>query len=363
MNSFLLKWLFHNGNPIIKYLIAMRYNQKNNMRELKQLILNSESVRYWIHNVLNVKDTLKIHDSFDECFENAMGKLLLFGITDKINEIKPVLNYLLEKLKQFVLKKEKIFKHNWCDANIIAAYLANSGYHNHDIIKCYIKKRLENIDELINRFKFDIYIDKHDFKNIPSSFTGYPLVNPEISSGNISKLPGIFDLLLFRSIINKKSVLCTKQNIKKIHHFIDYVFDPQYQKLPDGYGIQYETGKKYYKVGWNISLPGFFNDLSDERNVKSVVLYAELFSYFPRAAATVWFHNVMKHLESFKTKNETYMFPGEYVQENKNQYFILGGHMGLGENRRKKQWLEIESTYWMLQIKRNIKSVYAAAQF
>jgi len=38
-------------------------------------------------------------------------------------------------------------------------------------------------------------------------------------------------------------------------------------------------------------------------------------------------------------------------------YWILGAYMGLGENRRRRVWGELESTFWMMKIKKNSKSL------
>lgn len=59
----------------------------------------------------------------------------------------------------------------------------------------------------------------------------------------------------------------------------------------------------------------------------------------------------MRHLEGFETDQGTYIFPKRYLTDNKSTgYWVHGSRMGLGENRRHRQWREIESTFWMLAI-------------
>ncbi len=43
-----------------------------------------------------------------------------------------------------------------------------------------------------------------------------------------------------------------------------------------------------------------------------------------------------------------------YLIERPSGYWVLGAYMGLGENRRVKKWAEIESTFWMMKIRKEI---------
>jgi hypothetical protein len=75
-------------------------------------------------------------------------------------------------------------------------------------------------------------------------------------------------------------------------------------------------------------------------------------SHFDTARSSKWFEQRMDYLESFK-KGSIYDFPKSFLTEAKNKYYVGGGHMGLGENRRKKSWSTIESTAWMMRILHN----------
>ncbi|MBN2542452.1 hypothetical protein JXI42_06255 [bacterium] len=82
---------------------------------------------------------------------------------------------------------------------------------------------------------------------------------------------------------------------------------------------------------------------------------SRLMSHFKTAWESRWFKSCVEHLEKFRTENGTYRFPKHYLKERRNSYFVTGGHTGLGENRRKKITLEIESTFWMMKIKKDLK--------
>lgn len=65
----------------------------------------------------------------------------------------------------------------------------------------------------------------------------------------------------------------------------------------------------------------------------------------------VW--RFMNYLEKYRTDNGTYIFPKEWLKETQG-YAVKVHHMSYGENRRKKIWLEIESTF-LIQLLRQSK--------
>ena len=67
-----------------------------------------------------------------------------------------------------------------------------------------------------------------------------------------------------------------------------------------------------------------------------------------------WFFHNGNPIVRYRTHRGTYLFPKEYLKEKRNSYFITGAHMGFGENRRKELALKIESSFWMMKIKKNI---------
>ena len=83
------------------------------------------------------------------------------------------------------------------------------------------------------------------------------------------------------------------------------------------------------------------------------VLFVELAARFESARRSEWFYTALADLEKHRTDEDTCRFPWEYLREKRNSdYIYQGAHMGLGENRRKRSWTEIESTFRMLNIKR-----------
>ena len=70
------------------------------------------------------------------------------------------------------------------------------------------------------------------------------------------------------------------------------------------------------------------------------------------AARSAWFAFALNYLDAFCTDRGTWCFPRDYLVEKGKSggCYVLGYHMGLGESRRNKIALELESTYYMLSI-------------
>jgi hypothetical protein len=137
----------------------------------------------------------------------------------------------------------------------------------------------------------------------------------------------------------------------KIEAIIEYIMTPEYQKLPWGYGLMLVPPNTYYSMGWSVKLSRFFMQ-EIPNGIDPILWETELMSHFDTARSSKWFEQRMDYLESFK-KGSIYDFPKSFLTEAKNKYYVGGGHMGLGENRRKKSWSTIESTAWMMRILHN----------
>jgi len=80
-----------------------------------------------------------------------------------------------------------------------------------------------------------------------------------------------------------------------------------------------------------------------------------LLSNFEVATKSEWFLQALKIVERYKDDNGLYHFPKNYLTE-KDSCWILGNHMGVGENRRNKNALIHEGTFRALVIKNNLKN-------
>ena len=66
---------------------------------------------------------------------------------------------------------------------------------------------------------------------------------------------------------------------------------------------------------------------------------------------TTWYSDLLLNLSNYQTESGRYEFPKEWLPD--KQGFANGGfRMSYGENRRKKNWAEIESTFYMLLLQK-----------
>lgn len=186
----------------------------------------------------------------------------------------------------------------------------------------------------------------------PPNWLETPVVRAEYDpGGNEKPLPNIWDIYTLAYLPEDCKSIELREQTSKI---IEYVLDERFQALPWGYGLLFFTAnKRYYGCGWSPRLPGL-HGFEDPLDQGTMVLYVELTSHFVEARNSTWFKRCLEHLEAFKTETGTYCFPKNYLQEKKDQGFVCGASMGLGENRRRKNALEIESTFRMLLIKKRI---------
>ena len=63
---------------------------------------------------------------------------------------------------------------------------------------------------------------------------------------------------------------------------MEYVLDPAYQALDDGYGVMRDGPRRYWSIGWSVHLPGYggFEAMSDGR-AKYFVQRVEMMARFP----------------------------------------------------------------------------------
>ena len=350
----LVQWLIDNGGEVIRYRTASELTKGYSVSTLEEMgrdLLQSELVQYWLSCLSGKTGFNDIHGRRDKCFENAMGKLTLFGLRKGMADFdlrcKTYLNLITGLDKEWSVIEV-------LSRTIVASLLAMGGYLTETKVRGWIEERLDTVYGFVKKGLYSIYVDKFEFKNIPAAFKNHPLINPDLYAHGKFALPWIYDIFAFSVLHNQTK----EQGIRaKIASVISYILDTRYQQLHDGYGIVL-TGKNHYNVmGWNVWLPGYKRMHANSFSMGCLIQRLELMSRFPDVLSNQWFTNNLDHLGSFKTDNRGYIFPKQYIQERKNSYFVTGAHMGLGENRRNKLAYKVESTFWMLKIMNNVVGV------
>jgi hypothetical protein len=347
----LAEWLLDSGGPIIRYLVAVeiRPGVRDSSRMTRGL-LKSDLVQQWIERLAGWTGFNAVHGSKDVCFENVMGKLAQFGLRRGMAEFdRKCRTYLVWLQKSRAAGEKNVI--GVFTSTLVASMLALAGYLSEPVVQETVLERLEFVHNFVRKGDYSIYAEEKDYRGIPKAFRHYPLVHPDLYPRGHFNLPWIYDIFAFQALYEYTSDRTKKQKVEKV---ISYIMHPAYQKLPDGYGIVL-TGKNRYQVmGWNVWLPSYNGMHSNTFKMGCLIQRLELISHFPNALASFWFTSNLNRLEAYSTSRGTYVFPKDYIKEKRNTYYVTGGHMGLGENRRQKSALEIESSFWVMKIKRNM---------
>ena len=88
----------------------------------------------------------------------------------------------------------------------------------------------------------------------------------------------------------------------------------------------------------------------EKSDLGELIFQVFILAHFKTARKSLWFQLAIDYLEIFRCKNGHYKFPATMIQEKTDCFVMKGGHMNVGENKRKKEYREIISTYWMDRI-------------
>ena len=338
-----LQWLYEKGNPILRLLAAGRLGLEQ--EDLRAQMLAHGDVRYWLSCLPDAYAHISVHNSFDACLENCLRKLALFGVREQDSPKLAALNrFLVERLERRMEQPELM---NPLELAILASSLTSFG-HGEEPVVHGIRTRLEDCFAFARAGDFDIHTNTADYPTIPAGRGEHPLVHPRFYEGNRWQFPMVYDLYAFA---NLPAALRTEAGTQEmVDAVIANVLDERYQRLPRGYGLMLDPPRSYFSIGWSVHLPLFFSNSGDGAPDPGTLWWAEAMAHFPVTATSIWFARLMEHLESFRTAEGFYRCPAAYLTENSNKYFVGGGHMGLGEERRARDRLTLESTAWLLRI-------------
>jgi hypothetical protein len=345
----ILAWLMAHGGPSIRYrTVSELSGDWPATEELRQEVLESKVVKTWLARLVPGTHLNDLHGSKPTAFENAMGKLVQLGCACGMPRFDSRTQFFRTWLAEAVGQSGPLI-YTQFTYTLVSAFLVMAGYSD-EAARQGIVRRLEAITPFARRGDFDIYVDKRDYPSIPKGFHNHQLVNPALYNGDDMQLPSIYDLHAFAHLPETWRNETINSQMETI---VDAILHPDYQRLPEGYGIMKSEGRpvRYWAIGWNIDLPGYFGfERLSKGEQQKLLPRTLLMAHFPNAVRHPWFTQAMAHLETFRTDEDRYRFPRSYLVETQSGYWVNGNHMGLEENRRSKQAIELESTFWMLKI-------------
>ncbi|MHA2229800.1 MAG: hypothetical protein ACXADL_13680 [Candidatus Thorarchaeota archaeon] len=343
-----IQWLFINAGPVLKFRTLVDLIREKNVglvaSALEDLLLVPE-VKHWL-TLLEPKFELNdIHSSRQHAYENVMGKLVQLGLRAGMqlfdSKTLPFRVWLSENTGQVPEKPHSVFLHT-----ILASFLALAGYGTTSPVKNHLNRRLDSLFHFAKNPDFEnIFVDKSDSKGLLKSQTGHRFINPDLHPDQQFRLPWIHDI---RGIVNCSSIMDSKSKRKKAERVVEMVLSPEYQDLPQSYGLA-RYGKKHYVVGWSVHLPGHVS-AAEGREFAEMLLTMEMLAPFNCVRKSVWFRKSLGYLKSFKTEFDTYSFPRAWLPEKKNGYWVSGTRMAYDKRAGKPNAVELESTFRYMRI-------------
>lgn len=345
-----LNWLLKNSGPPIRYRTYTELLRKTSERKtelLKEDLLSSNLVQFWLNNLRPDFDKNALHSGRSEAFENAMGKLYEFGLRKGVKALdKKTKPFRLWLAQQIRLPNEGYFP--VFHRTIVATFLSMTGYANEDAVKTMILKRLETIYPFAKKGDLkDVYVPQDSFPGFPKSFRNYPLLNPDLYPDDEMKLPWIHDVNAF---VYSPFIMEDVELREKVETIIAFILKPEYQKLHFGYGVIRKESGKYYVMGWSVHLPRYFESSPQPKDFGYFLLLLNLMSRSRTARKHPWFKRSFSFLNSFKAENDLITFPRDFLPEKRFGYWVTGARMGLEPNRKTQKAITCESTFRYLQI-------------
>lgn len=365
-------WLMDSADAPIRYRVARELLcDKKAAGNIEAELFENRTVQLWL-KALKPETPPQYremtHGSFDFLLENALPKIVRLGLHGGMPQVRDAMGYYLNRMKNvgsidFYVGKTNTSGVSYRKGNLFPAILTANFLSSADIIdEPTLRFMLGSLDELHDFARekiYDIYIDetkRKALKKVPKNWksTDY-FIKPELVRKYGFSYPLIYDIVGMHRLYGLKN----PETDKKINEVISYIStDTFHGKISDGYGILVEENGSYHGMGWDPKYPGWFDlpEYMETGNVPRLLFFAEQISNYPVAVKTKWFDALLLYIEKYRTETGTYLFPAEWLKESQG-YAVMGHHMSFGENRRKKNWREIESTFYIQLLRQHCRSI------
>ena len=335
-----IKWLLDNAGAVVRYrtqVELIKNDDKGLLQESLADVLSLPQVQKRLSLLENL-DFNRVHGSDSTHLENVLPMLSDFGLCYDIDAFR-------NAVKNNAGMVKSVFDYTGYNKTQAYPFLLKTKIPINGLLE-FAVERINTIYKFTQHMNYEIYDDAANHKGVPKPFRDRPIIKPSVAYGDMCRLPLIYDIVTMAEVYDRVPIDIQR----KIESIIDYVISPGYDSVVFGYGILAAPGKKYYSMGWDCKKP--FNDTQENtyRNLHRLLLY----SAFHSITKSMWFLNTVDYLMRYKTDNGTYVFPKEYLVEQDSNW-VLGSHMSLAENRRTKQWAEVESTFYMLKLIKCVK--------
>jgi len=330
----LTEWLMEAASPVIRYrtlVEIMQTTDKTLIQDTLTELLALPQTQKRLDSLANL-DCSRIHGANGTYLENVLPMLGDYG-----------LHYSMESFDQAskrIYELVPTISDKGYDKLVAYPILLRAGFPLDGLLD-YAIERINTIYDFTRHMNYDIYDDVADYPRVPKAFRNRPVIKPAVASSEAIRLPLIYDMVMLAAVYARVPA----EMQMKIDNIVDYVISNDYDTVKIGYGILCAAPNKYYVMGWDCLKPFNSNRYYANQNFQRLLLYAQ----FPTAIKTKWFSHAVDYMAQFRTSAGTYIFPTSFLGE-WNGNWVLGAHNSLAENRRKKAWVEIESTFYMRKL-------------
>jgi hypothetical protein len=365
MNDYeLIERLYEISGPSLRLRIATELMDAPpcGKQELVQMALTSPEVQKNIEFYAagarmgsSIINSRMIHGSKPEQLENVAGKLWALGIRKGVAQLDEFFEPYVEIMEKDCSDRGKV--RVGYGFYTIAQLLSLLGYTGGEPVAQLLQMRLDQVYSFVKEGRYDIYVDAKGYQKVPSVWKSIgKIIDPDLTITNHisheSPLPNIYDIFM---IVGMKQAGMNTENEMKANAVLEYCYDERYQKeVMHNYGIMLSPNGNYYSMGWSVHIPGYRDVLHNDIEMNKLLLLADAFSYFGISREFAIFKDLLDFLENYRKNDGFYCFPGKFIPRENQGYFVNGKNMGLGEDRKQRNAILIESTFRVLKLKKNL---------
>ena len=347
----LLHWLMDHAGVPVRYRIARELlGDLTTARKLEKELLDFPIVRLWLKNLkpqTPPQHRWMEHGSFDFCLENAALKLVQLGLHGGLPQVRDAAGYYLARLEKAATIRP--VRRDFISAILTANVLSLLQVED-EAVRRFMRLSLDEMFRFAQRQSVDLYLDAEESRRltgVPACWKGQkPFIKPALVQEHGYAFPLLYDIVGMHSLYRLRD----PDTDHKIDTVVRYIAaDAFHHAIDDGYGILVTGKRSYAAMGWDPKCPGWFSaaEYLQSGAVPKLLFYALHASRYPALRDTRWYGELLASLEAYQTEDGRYAFPAEWLMERQG-YAVMGRHLSFGENRRGKNWREIESTFYRL---------------
>ncbi len=349
------QWLLENADIPVKYRVLRELCRDSEAaRQIEEEYLSHPEVARWLSNLKQEgkQPRERYHGCLDAHFENAIQKCAQLGMHAGLAAVRDAAGFFLGELEKNAANPQKRKMIGFY--SILSSNLLSLAGFDDRVVTDYMLGNLDVLWQFVRRGSYDIYISdevRDRLPGVPPAWRQHKFLKPELVDNDGFCYPLIYDILGLYKLYKLGDEIISA----KVDDVIRYIADDRYHReINDGYGILIEGKRRYLSMGWDAKFPGWDNveAFLGGRQPFRLLYFAQHISNYPPAVKTHWFEAVRRQLETYRTERDTYLFPASWLPE-RSGYAVGGVHMSFGD-RRKKNWREIESTFYMALLEKNV---------